>query len=274
MNSVTTVGMPGAPRAAAQSTLVAALKATLDVIVKCVNESGVLVGWCLNAYLVIQPPPHSILSILYLRKYPEENNAILTPDSVGKGFLWRPQYAKAALEWQDRVTSGRTASGAGIDSSIGQDSGSFLFALQLLLIETVGTVRFDLRNYTDDKSRAARGIYSQLRFAGKGGAADLGAWASDAQGDMYWTRSSRPSSGGKQDALYHLYAQIQKARGKAAGASTSIWSASGTPVEALRDCLGKNLPQYAVRGGRRRQRKYTKRNRHRRRKTKRRRTRC
>jgi len=261
--------LPGVLPATMRSTLVNDLEAALNVIVKCVNYSGVLVGWCLNAYILIQPQ-QSIQSILYLRKYPEENAIVLKPESMR---------AKAAARWTDGLT-GRTASGAGIDSYIGQGSGSFLFALQFLLIETIGTVRFDLPNYTDDPTRAARGIYSQLRFKGEGSSADLGKWSSDAEGDMYWTRSSKPSSSErKQTALYHLYTKIQKARHKATGHGTSIWSTDEDSVIKLIKCLEIYIPatirpvKGASVGGRRRRRKYTRRNQGRKYKTRRRRTR-
>jgi len=260
------------------SSLVVDLEATLNVIVKCVNESGVLVGWCLNAYILIHQ--ESVSSILYLRKNPEENAVVLTPDSVGKGVLWRELYAKAAAKWEDGATTGRIANGAGIESSIGWGSGSFLFALQLLLIETIGTVRFDLPNYTDEPERAALGIYSQLRFNGPGTGKDLGKWTNDATGDMHWTRSSNPSSPEKkQTALDYLKTRIQKVRSTARGPGTSIWSTDEASVAALMYFLKTYLPaterpvKVASAGGRRRRRKYTKRNRRKRPKTRHRRTR-
>ena len=260
-----------------KSSLVVDLEATLNVIVRCVNESQVLVGWCLNAYILIHQK--SVSSILYLRKNPGENAVAITPDSVGKG-TWRELYAKAAATWQDGATTGRTAAGAGIESSIGWGSGSFLFALQLLLIETIGTVKFYLPNYTDDPVRAALGIYSQLRFREKGSTTDLCIWSNDAQGNMYWTRGSKPSSSEmEQTALYHLYTKIQKARSKATGPGTSIWSTDEASVVALMGCLKTYLPatekpiKGASAGGRRRRRKYTRRNRGRKRKTRRHRTR-
>ena len=261
-----------------QSTLVTDLEATLNVIVKCVNESGVLVGWCLNAYILIKPS-QSISSILYLRKYPDENNIVFTPFTVGKGVPWRDKYATLEAYWEDEV-AGRTAFVANIDSSIGQGSGSFLFALQLLLTETIGTVRLDLSNNIDDPPRAAAGIYSQLRFKGKGSTADLGTWAHKSEGEMYWTREAKPSSSEKkQTALDHLYTKIQKARSKATGSGTSIWSTDEASVVALMGCLKTYLPatekpiKGAYAGGRRRRRKYTRRNRGRKYKTRRRRTR-
>jgi len=262
------------PRERGASSLVVDLKATLDVIIKCVNDSGVLVGWCLNAFILIHQ--ESVSSILYLRKNPEENAAVITPDSVGKGVPWRELYAKAAAKWEDGVTTGRIANGAGIESSIGWGSGSFLFALQMLLIETIGTVRFDLPNYTDDPVRAALGIYSQLRFNGPGNGKDLGNWTTDATGDMHWTRSSIPSSPEKkQSALDHLETLIQTARTTAGGDGTSIWSTDADSVGRLMYYLKRRLPatirpvKGASAGGRRRWRKYTKRNRRKRPKTRR-----
>ena len=142
----------------------------LQNVVHIVNNAGVLNNLTLRAYVAnTRAFSSQIMCTLYLLRSDNQPIQPGTPAHwvymMGAGWGGVPECARASFSVGETGNRVLDAGGAGVESTLGQGTGTFVFNLELLVLALSKITSFSLDNATDEPDRAAArttGIYGLL----------------------------------------------------------------------------------------------------------------